>query len=611
MRLSRWREGRKCAILHDMENKPRQIPYGVADFKRIRAEGYYYVDKTSYIPLLEQAGSFLFLVRPRRFGKSLMASMLRCYYDIAEKDNFDALFGGLAIAKNPTVNRNRYQILAMDFSEVNKGSGSTLEERFEKYIGKQLDDFIGRYGAGYGDDFVRQFAQENPAGKFTMLALAAKRLGHHLYLLLDEYDNFTNAMLRAEGNAPYRGITHGQGFYREWFKSFKSSFDRIYMTGVSPVTMDDLTSGFNIATNISQDANFNAMLGFSEVECLRLYTDFKGVGNYTAGDPSEYVRAIKPWYDGYCFSSKRVGKESVFNSDMALYFLQALVQTGAPPEEWVDRNIKTDYDKLQMIADIQHRVYREGNGGSAEDDGGEDVLPIIEQLAATKRIAFDLVDSFPADEIADVENFHSLFHYYGILSMVGREMGRTVFGIPNVCVERQLFGYLRKAFQRTRRPNWIEWGDLASRFAYRGEWKPFLERIAADYADTTPVRGSIKGEIRVQGYVQCEFGHLNFYLACPEMELNRGFCDFALFPERCHFGDVQHSYLIEMKSSAADAPDSEIAAKYAEALEQLAKYRADKSVPTLARGTTLHQLVYQFKGSALVRAEQIAEEQMP
>ena len=591
-------------------NDNLQIPYGVADFKRIRREGYYYIDKTGYIPLLEQAGSFLFFVRPRRFGKSLMASMLRCYYDVAEKDNFDALFGGLEIAKYPTRNANRYQVLYMDFSLVNRGEGDTLQTRFENYIGDQLDDFMHRYGDAYEPEIREAVSKDAAAGKFTKVATAARRHGYPLYLMLDEYDNFTNAMLRAEGNEPYRGITHGSGFYREWFKAFKGNFDRIYMTGVSPVTMDDLTSGFNIATNISQKPKFNAMLGFSEAEVLRLYTDFRGVGAYVEGDPADWVCSFKPWYDGYCFSPKKVGKESVFNSDMVLYHLSALVDSGEPPEDMVDRNIKTDYDKLQTIADIQHRQYRERNGESVGGDNGEDVLPLTEELAATGKIAFDLVESFPAEKISEEKNFRSLFHYYGILSMAGREEGRMVFKIPNACVERQLFRYLRDAYHRKRRPNWTEWEDLSAALAYRGEWRPFLERLASDLKDTQPVRGSIDREIRIQGYMQCEFGHLNFYLARPEMELNRGYCDFCLFPERIHFGDVRHSYLIELKHAASDANEATLAAQWRDALAKLAQYRADRSVPTLAHGTILHQIAYQFKGDDLVRLEQIAEERM-
>ena len=586
-----------------------QIPYGISDFKRVRAEGYYYIDKTGYIPALEQAGSFLFFVRPRRFGKSLFINMLRCYYDLSEKENFEKLFGGLAIAENPTVNKNRYQVLDLDFSTVNICEGETLKERFDNYMKVRSQLFLMQYASDYGEEFKRELPNASGMSLFSAISGYAKQKGFHLYLMIDEYDNFTNAMLRAEASGDYRSITHGQGFYREWFKAFKASFDRIFMTGVSPVTMDDLTSGFNIATNISQDAEFNAMLGFSEEEVLKLYTDFKGTGRYQAGEPVEWVKSIKPWYDGYCFSKAKIGKECVFNSDMALYHLSALVKTGLAPENMVDVNIKTDYDKLQTIADIQRRMAGGSQGGD-RPVGGEGVLPVTEEIASTGQIAFDLVESFPADKIPDIENFRSLFHYYGILSMAGRERGQTVFKVPNLCVEHQLFGYLRTVYLRTREPDWDGLKKLAVRFAYDGEWEPYLRRLAEDYAGTTPVRGGIQGEIRIQGYMQCEFGHLNFYLARPEMELARGFCDFALFPERCHYGDVPHSYLIELKFSAKDASEAEIAAKYDEALKQLAAYRADPFVPSLAKGTTLHQIVYQFKGSELIRAEQIAEEQM-
>ena len=586
-----------------------QIPYGICDFKRIRTEGYYYIDKTAYIPLLERSGSFLFFVRPRRFGKSLFINMLRCYYDLAEKENFEKLFGCLAIAESPTRNVNRYQVLYMDFSRVNRGSGMTLQERFETYVGECLDAFMVRYGAQYGDAFLEAYRKVPVSARFTKVAEYARIKGFHLYLMVDECDNFTNAMLRAEESGDYRSVTHGQGFYREWFKEFKASFDRIFMTGVSPVTMDDLTSGFNIATNISQKPQFNAMLGFSEKDVLKLYADFKGVGAYQEGAPADWVKSIKPWYDGYCFSEAKIGKESVFNSDMALYHLSALIDSGTAPENMVDVNIKTDYDKLQTIADIQRRMAG-GGQGAGRPAGGEGVLPVTEEIASTGQIAFDLVESFPADKIPDIENFRSLFHYYGILSMAGREMGQTVFKVPNLCVEHQLFGYLRTIYLRTREPDWDGLKKLAVRSAYKGEWEPYLRRLAEDYAGTTPVRGGIQGEIRIQGYMQCEFGHLNFYLARPEMELARGFCDFALFPERCHYGDVQHSYLIELKFSAKDASEAEIATKYDEALKQLAKYRADPFVPSLAKDTTLHQIVYQFKGAELVCAKQIAEERM-
>ncbi len=583
--------------------KTLKIPYGIKDFKTIREEGYYYVDKTAYIRRMEERDRFVFFVRPRRMGKSLFVETLRCYYDVNEKANFQKLFGGLDIGENPTENANSYLVLALDFSVVNQGSKETLTEAFERYVGERLDLFLMRYPDVYDAEFLKRCDATTAAGKFNLATGRAKEVGSEIYLIIDEYDNFTNTMMRDEANADYRSVTHGAGFYRSWFKAFKEGCSRIFMTGVSPVTMDDLTSGFNIAANLTQDEAFNAMAGFSEAEVEKMYSDFLGTGRFMAGDSAAIVKSIKPWYDGYCFAEEKIGQECVFNSDMALYYLKALVAKGEPPKNMVDANIKTDYEKLKIIADIQRRQC--GDGASVG------VLPVTEQLAATGEISFDLVESFPADRISDLANFHSLFHYYGIVSMQERREGQTVFKIPNVCVRRQLFDYLRDAYRRTRTPDWMEWSRLASAFAYRGEYEPFLKRLAQDYAETTPVRGGLQGEIRVQGYMQAEFGHLKFYLLAPEMELSRGFCDFCLFPERVHYGDVLHSYLVELKYAKADATDAEMAAKVDEAKAQLAKYRADRSVPSLARGTTLHQIVYVFRGAELHTLDEIVCEQMP
>ena len=573
-----------------------KIPYGIADFKRIRNEGWYYVDKTEYLAKLEGRDSFVFFVRPRRFGKSLFISMMQCYYDRREAGNFKKLFGGLWLGEHPTENRNRYLVLALDFSMAGATGGRSLQECFDAYLSECLDCFVKLYPDVYDAAFRGEFLKKGPLERFVSVTKGAHAAGVPIYLIIDEYDNFTNALIRSSGKEPYRSITHGTGFYREWFKKFKGSVDRIFMTGVSPVTMDDLTSGFNIASNVSQDEDFNAMLGFSAEETLAIYRDFKGVGAYLDGDPEQIVRSIKPWYDGYCFSRDRVGEESVFNSDMVLYHLKNLVAKGRPPENMVDRNIATDYDKLETIVELQRQ---------AGAQNVEDVNPLTEELAATGEIPFDLVESFPADELVKPENFRSLFHYYGVLSMAERRKGLTYFKIPNACVERQLFNYLRDSYRRTKLPDWIGWSKLASAMAYDGEWEPFLRRLAEDFANTTPIRGDISGEIRIQGYMQAEFGHIRYYLAKPEMELSRGYSDFCLFPERVYNGDVRDSYIIELKYSKPTASDAEIAAKAEEGIAQLRRYAADPTVPALSAGTRLHCILYQFKGPEIVRLEEI------
>ena len=571
-----------------------KIPYGVANFKTIRNEGLYYVDKTAYLAKLESRDRFVFFVRPRRFGKSLFISMMQCYYDRREEANFEQLFGGLWLGEHPTENRNRYLVLALDFSKVGGMGGATLEDKFATYMDAALDDFIARYSDLFPPG---AFGSVRKDAKYKVVTDAARANGLPLYLIIDEYDNFTNSLIRSAGKDPYRAITHGAGFYRNWFKLFKGSFDRIFMTGVSPVTMDDLTSGFNIASNVSQDEDFNSMLGFTTEETLVLYRDFKGVGAYREGDPEAIVRSIKPWYDGYCFSSRKVGKECVFNSDMVLYHLKSMVAKGVPPENMVDRNIATDYDKLETIVELQRQTGVQNV---------EDVNPLTEELAAKGEITFRLAESFPAEAIIKPSNFRSLFHYYGILSMAEVREGRIFYRVPNACVRQQVFGYLRESYRRVSEPDWLAWDDLAHEFAYRGAWEPFLRRLAEDFANTTPIRGSIDGEIRLQGYMQAEFGHLTDYRARAELELGGGFCDFLLFPERVYHGDVRDSYIVELKHSKSGASDAELAAKAEEGIAQLRQYAADPAVPALSAGTRLHLILYQFKGTELVRCEEIA-----
>ena len=573
-----------------------KIPYGISDFRRIRNEGFYYVDKTRYLARMEERDSFIFFVRPRRFGKSLFLSMMECYYDLNRKKEFEKLFKGLWLGAHPTENANRFMTLKLDFSKVG-GTGEALEKAFEEHIEEVLDAFVRRYPTVFDEAFLDRFAQKRVEAKFASMVYESKAKDIPLYLIIDEYDNFTNQMIRATGVKDYRDITHGAGFYRNWFKKFKGDFDRIFMTGVSPVTMDDLTSGFNIAANLTLEEDFNAALGFTEEEVLKMYSDFKRTGRFTEGDPAEIVDSIKPGYDGYCFAKGMIGRECVFNSDMTLYHLKYLVATGKHPENMVDANIRTDYEKLRTISDLQRTIFKMDP---------VEALPMTEQTVATGGVQFPLVESFPAEAIIKPENFRSLFFYYGLLSMVGRKMGDAVFGVPNACVEKQIFGYLRGQYFPAEK-SWLEWGDAARAFAYEGRWKEFFALVAKNFKETTPIRGGISGEIRLQGYFQCEMGHLPQFVTCPELELAHGNCDFFLFPERTYYGDVPHSYIVEFKHLKKGAKKAELDAQREKGIDQLKRYAQDKKVPALAKDTTLHLILVQYRGPSMANCELIGE----
>ena len=249
------------------------IPYGISDFNRIRNGNFYFVDKTMYLPLIEKMPSYLFLIRPRRFGKSVFLSMMRTYYDILRQDDFDAYFGDLWIGTHPTGERNKYQVLYFDFSKAGCSMpGADLMTSFNDYCGLIINQFAHVYAAYYDADFKETVEHiESAKSKLAYIEVKAKEKGYPLYLIIDEYDNFTNVILSEHGQRMFHDLTHASGFYREYFKQFKGMFDRIFMMGVSPVTLDDLSSGYNIDWNISVDPRFNVMMGFDKTDVREMF----------------------------------------------------------------------------------------------------------------------------------------------------------------------------------------------------------------------------------------------------------------------------------------------------------------------------------------------------
>ena len=302
----------------------KRIPYGVSDFMDIIQRNQYYVDKTIYLPMLEDEADALFFIRPRRFGKSLFISMMQAYYDIGMKDRFQDLFGNLWIGSHPTEYQGHFQILYLDFSKIG-GDITELKENFNTYCNDCIDNFIEKYQEYYPARVVEKVLKaETAARKLNIIGIAAEKEKSPLYLIVDEYDNFTNVVLNEHGEKVYRALTHASGFYREIFKVFKGMFSRIFMTGVSPVTLDDLTSGFNIGWHISTKPSFNQMLGFSTEDVREMIEYYKTSGKIQADyDTDTIIGNIKPWYDNYCFSAEALQTQSkVFNCDMVLYYIR-------------------------------------------------------------------------------------------------------------------------------------------------------------------------------------------------------------------------------------------------------------------------------------------------
>ena len=570
----------------------KEIPYGVADFVVMREQNLYYVDKTMYLEELERQSRFVFFIRPRRFGKSLFISMMQAYYDKAMANRFDKLFGGLQVAQKPTPNRNRYQVLYLDFSQVG-GNIAQLEERFNSYCCIRLDTFMRKYRQDYLPEESRDFLNlTNAAAKLNMLADISKSHGIPLYLIIDEYDNFTNTVLNEEGQEMYHAMTHAEGFYRDMFKKFKGNFERIFMTGVSPVTLDDVTSGFNIGWQLSTNPLFDKMLGFSTQDVREMFAYYKKVGCLPAEtDIDAMVEEIKPWYDNYCFAKECLNdKNTVFNCDMVLYYLRHYVNLGHSPEQMTDPNTKTDYAKLKRLLQLDRL---DGNRKG-----------VIQDIAEKGEIVGELYESFPANEITNPEKFISLLFYYGMLTIKDTKGSRLVLGIPNNNVRIQYYQYLLENYKEVSRINLDRLYDHYDEMAFDGLWRDALQYIADAYRNISSVRDAIEGERSIQGFFMAYLSLNDYYLTAPELELNHGYCDFFLMPNLTHY-QSKHCYIIEIKYLPKTDFQAQAERQWQQAVEQINAYAQAPRVEALRQGTKLHKIIMQFAGWELQRMEEV------
>ena len=576
-----------------MSNDFKRIPYGISSFKQVREEGLYLVDKSMFFEQLELAGNFFYIVRPRRFGKSLFLNMLEAYYDINEKDNFDKLFAGLYVADHPTGNRNKYLVIHLDFSQI-QGDVDLIAENLNIYLTNQCNLFALKYKQFYPAELTQLLQQATTgSSKLNLIGNLSRQLGIRLYLIVDEYDNFTNDVLNTKGQQAYHELTHGTGIYRELFKKFKPVFDRIIMLGVSPITLDDLTSGYNIALNITMDPRFNQMLGFSEDDVRQMIRYYKEVGAIKPEVTEDSIIAdMKPWYDNYCFAKACFGKEpSMFNCDMVCYYLSNLVGLGQRPDEIIDPNTMTDYGKLKRLIEI--------------DQLEGDRLNVIHDIAEHGFIYGQIVSHFPAERMMEFGNFVSLLYYYGMLTIGGVEGELLKLTIPNNNVRLQYYHYLLDEYQSISRVNTTELSLCFSRAALHGDWQPLISFICKAYHDTTAVRQLIEGERNLQGFMNAYLTLTNYYLVAPEMEFSHGYCDFFLLPNYAVYPMVRHSYILELKYLKADATDAEADRQWSEAQEQIKTYAADKKLQSMLHGTQLHPIVVQIKGYDVVRYKEI------
>ncbi len=574
----------------------KRLPYGMMNFEDIRLENYYYVDKTAFIPMIEQADRFFFFFRPRRFGKSLTLNLLQHYYDVRAKDKFDTLFGDLYIGQHPTHDRNSYLVLKLNFSGI-IGELNNYRQGLDAHCRTMFDYFCDIY-ADYLPQGIKEKLDEKDGAveQLEYLYTECQKTNQKIYLFIDEYDHFTNAILSDSGSLHrYTDETHKEGYLRAFFNKVKAGTDscikRCFITGVSPVTMDDLTSGFNIRTNYSLTPEFNAMMGFTEEEVREMLT------YYSTNSPfhhsvDELIEIIKPWYDNYCFAEECYGGTTMYNSNMVLYFVKNYIQNGKVPRSMLEDNIRIDYEKLRMLIRKDKEFAHDAS--------------IIQTLVSQGFITGELKKGFPAVNITNPDNFVSLLYYFGMLTISGMHEGKTKLTIPNMVVREQLYTYLLNTYNDADLSfDSYEKSELASALAYRGNWQAYFGYIADCLRRYASQRDKQKGEFFVHGFTLAMTAQNRFYRPISEQDTQAGYVDIFLCPMLEIYSDMKHSYIVKLKYAKYKDPETRVEELHREAIEQANRYAETDTVKYAIGTTELHKIVVVYKGMEMRVCEEV------
>jgi len=560
----------------------KKIPYGISNYHKIKSENYYFVDKTKFIELLENLGApYLFFLRPRRFGKSLFISVLEHYYDILAKDKFDTLFGDTYIGQNPTPLRNSYPVLKFNFSMVRvQGTIENIRHSFNLHVLTEIELFLLKYAEKYTLDLkiIEELKQEDDAGdilqRFTK-ELRSKNI--YIYLIIDEYDNFANNVLIEYKSDAYQEITHSGGFLRNFFTIIKGltdsrEIDRLFISGVSPLVMADVTSGFNIGDNISLDLSVASMVGLTQAEVLQMLDYYNSYGIFN--EPTiNMLNDFDEWYKGYSFSKSA---DNIYNTVSILYYINQYIKEKTKPYNLIDENLRTDYGKLRFLIVESKKL----NGN----------FNILKQVAEQDEIIGSLIRSFPQNRLIDSENFISLLFYLGFISIKKVSItNEFTFCIPNKLIRILLWEYIQKAFNEVLDLK-IDSHFLKRSFdnmAKIGDWKPTLQYILDKFYEAVSIRDFVFHEEGLKTFLLAWLNLTNLYEVISEKEMNKGYADISLKSDRRFTEYINYEYIIELKyikAQDAETPEKEkkaVAKALKEAEIQLAQYTANEKFKTM------------------------------
>ena len=561
----------------------KKIPYGLSEFQEIKLDNYYYVDKTRFIPLIENLPRYLFFIRPRRFGKSLFISMLHYYYDEKYKDKFEEIFKDTWILENRTDLANKFKILRFNFSEVDS---TRYEESFHHHIDIVIDNFVKNY------KLAIRFNSSNPLEKLSELFRQKKEL--NIYCLIDEYDNFANELLSKE-KIEYEHLVKGQeSIFKHFFKILKSATDmergplkRLFITGVTPMVMFDVTSGFNIGDFATNNPYLNSMLGFTRQEVEKILEYYEIEPNF------EFLNS---WYDNYRFSEDV--EERIYNSDMIWHYVKSWVYTGKPPKELADLNIRTNYGKLKWLVYTGERL----NGN----------FNVLERIIKGETITtLKIKDAFSAFELIDEDNFISLMYYLGLLTIEDKKL-KLGLTLPNNTIKEIIAEYIKKILESRNifKISLNKFSDKLAEFALNGRLEVF-RFLGEKIKESTSIRDYIKGEQTIKAIHLTYLNLCDYYFVISEPELNKKFADIVLYPRNQY---VEYVALIELKylkrsvehKLQSPIQESSITNLINEAKSQLNESEQDEKVRYwIDQGRKLKKIIIVYYGWELVYLESV------
>ncbi|ADD01937.1 AAA-ATPase-like protein [Thermoanaerobacter italicus Ab9] len=541
----------------------KKIPYGMSNFRAMREEGYLYVDKTMYIEKIENLNSkYLFFIRPRRFGKSLFLSTLENYYDINNEEDFEKLFGDLYIGKKPTKLKNSYMILKLNFSGLNTDNKDQLKESFLLSVKNSINALLNRYeGILENTEGIRKKIDQITDINAVIMTIIneVKKVGKKIYLIIDEYDHFANDIIAMGDSEFYREIVRASGFVRDFYETLKigteTVIDRIFITGISPIMLDDLTSGFNIALNVTMDLSLNEMLGFTEEEVVKILEE---VG-IEEKEREKSLEELKELYDGYLFSAE--AEKRIYNPDMVLYYLDSIVRYKKPPRNLIDDNVKTDYGRLNRLT------------------MNEENRALLERIIKEEGIVAEIVTKFSFDRMYDEEYFVSLLFYMGLLTIGMQEKTRLFLKIPNYVIKTIMWEYIETNLKKEYKIN-LDLNELRKtieEMAYEGRIKPYIEYISQNVLKVLSNRDIINfDEKYIKVILITYLVNSKAYRPISERETEGGYIDIYLERD-IRIPDIKYEWLIELKYVKKNEKDKVDKIKE-EGIKQLKKYRESRGL---------------------------------